>query len=120
MRDLGTIVGVLVLTINNRRHHLLFRCRIASKLVRNQLIGDSPLAFQELTEEALGSTLVLTALHENIQDVTVLVDGAPKILAFALNRHGNLIEEPTVTERSAPLSKASRVVEAKPGTPLPD
>jgi hypothetical protein len=57
------------------------------------------LDFQEVAEEALGSALVLPGLHEDIQDVVVLVDGAPKILALALNRHGNLIEEPTVTER---------------------
>jgi len=70
--------------------------------------------------EALGSALFLAALYEDIQHVAVLVDGTPKILALALNRDGNLIEEPTVSTCSAPLLEASRVVEAKRGTPLPD
>jgi len=61
---------------------------------------DSPLAFQQLAEEAL----VLSTLHKDIQHVTVLVDGTPKILALALNRYGDLIEKPTVTARPAPLS----------------
>jgi len=36
-------------------------------------------------EEALGSAFVLAALHEDIQGVTVLVDGTPKILTLALS-----------------------------------
>jgi hypothetical protein len=100
-------------------HHLAFRCRIASKVVGGQLVRDSPSAFQALAEEAPGNTLVLAALDEDIQDLTILVDGTPKILAFALNRHRNLIEEPTLAKRPSLLAEASRVVKPKPGTPQP-
>ena len=75
------------------------------------------MALQQLAEEALGSALVLAALHEDVQHVAVLIDGTPEILALAVDRHGNLIEKPTVTARSAPLSEAPRLVETKRGTP---
>jgi len=52
------------------------------------------MTFQEFTEEAPGSTFVLAALHEDTQDVTILVDGTSKILVLALNRDGPLIVEP--------------------------
>jgi len=99
MRHFGSIVCVLVLTVDNGWHDLAFRCGLASTFVRGQLIGYAPLTFQQLTEEALGSALVLAALHEDIQHVAVLVDGAPKILTLALNRHRNLIEEPSAPRR---------------------
>jgi hypothetical protein len=119
MGHFGSIVGVLVLAKDNGRHHLAFRCGIAPEFVRSHFDWNAFLAFQQLPEEALGGALVLAALDEDIQDLTILVDGTPKILAFALNRHRNLIEEPTLAKRPSLLAEASRVVKPKPGTPQP-
>ena len=96
------------------------RCGIASKFVRSQFNRNAFLAFQQLPEEALGGALVLAVLQEDVQYVAILVDGTPEILALALNRHGDLIKKPTIATRSASLSEAPRVVEAKRGAPLPD
>ena len=46
------------------------------------------MTFQQLTEEVFGGVLVLAALHENIQDVTVLIDSAPEILLLAIDLNG--------------------------------
>jgi hypothetical protein len=78
------------------------------------------LAFQQFAEEALGSPLVLAALHEDIEYVSVLVNGAPEMLTLALYRHRDLLKKPAVTARSASLSEAPRVVETECDAPLPD
>jgi len=54
MRHFGTIVGVLVLAMDNGRHHLAFRCGIAPEFVRSHFDRNAFLAFQQLPEEARG------------------------------------------------------------------
>ena len=104
MGHFGSIVGVLVLAMDNGRHHLAFRCGIAPEFVCRHFHRDAFLAFQQLPEEAPGSVRVLAALHEDVQYVAILVDGTPKMLALALNRYGDLIKKPTIAARSTALS----------------
>jgi hypothetical protein len=94
--------------------------RFAAEFVRCHFNRNALLAFQQLPEEALGGALVLAALHENIQHITVFVDNAAKILALALNRHGNLIKKPTIATRSTAFPEAPCVFKAERGAPLPD
>jgi hypothetical protein len=53
MRNLGSIVGVLVLTVNNGWHHLAFRRTVASQFVRRQFNWYSFMNFQQFTVEPL-------------------------------------------------------------------
>jgi len=120
MRHFRSVVGGLVLAMFNARHHLFFRRGIASKSGRSHFNRGSFLAFQQLPKEAFGSAFILAALYQDIQHVTVLIDGTPKILALALNRYGHLIKKPAVAARTASLSQTLRIIKAEPCAPLPN
>ena len=87
MRYFRSVVGGLVLAMFNARHHLFFRGGVASKFVRSHFNRGSFLAFQQLTKEAFGSALILAALYQDIQQVTVL------IRAIALKTAGHFAKD---------------------------
>ena len=53
--------------------------------------------FEKLTEKSLGSSSVAPWLKQNVNDVAVLVDGAPKIMASTLDVDEHLIEQPVIS-----------------------
>ena len=71
-------------------------------------------------EEPFGSASVFALLNEDIDDISVLVDSAPKIPSLTLNRYGDFIEEPTITAWSIGLLDPPCVMRSKGYTPLPN
>jgi hypothetical protein len=59
-------------------------------------------------------------LDENIQHVSVLVDGTPKIVTLALTRDKALVEVLRVTQPSSAMPQLSRKLLTKLQTPLAD
>ena len=57
--------------------------RIAAKLVGHELPGRPPLVFQHLAKEAFSGSLVSAVCDQDIEDISILVNGSPKIMAFA-------------------------------------
>ena len=55
-------------------------------------------ALQQLAHQALGRLGVAAALHQNLQDETVLIHGAPQPVLLATDRNDGLIEMPLVAE----------------------
>jgi hypothetical protein len=45
--------------------------------------------FKELTKELRCSFLVPPALHQDIEDIPVLIDGTPQIVTFSLDRENS-------------------------------
>jgi hypothetical protein len=50
-----------------------------------QLVGDQPagrtaLAFQQLPEETFGGVAIAPRLHEDVEDIAIVIDRAPEIL----------------------------------------
>ena len=72
------------------RHHLLLRCLVAAELIRDEYARHIGAAFEQLAEELLGSTLVASALHQDIKHVPVLINSAPEVGRFPV-RYGILI-----------------------------
>jgi hypothetical protein len=69
--------------------------------VASQLIGDDDSwnvreIFKALAEDLFRSRLIPAALHEDIKDVPVLIDGPPEIVACAVDRHKHLVQVPCV------------------------
>ncbi len=54
--------------------------------------------FQYLAKEAFSGSFVSVAGDQNIQDIAILVNGSPKITAFAADGDEHLIHVPDVTE----------------------
>jgi hypothetical protein len=52
--------------------------------------------FRSFTEEPEGRAFVPTALHEDIQDVPVLINGTPQIMPLAVDLQKHLVAVPRV------------------------
>ena len=81
--------------------------RIASQLVRDQLLWRSTLPLRELAEEALGGSRVPTARHQDVQGVAVLVHRSPEVVAFPADPYEHLIQ---VSDIAWPALSAPQVV----------
>jgi hypothetical protein len=68
----------------------------------------------------LRGLLIAPALSQNIEDVIVLVDRAPQVMAFAMDRQKHLIQMPCVPRLGASTLQTIGVVLSKLPTPLAD
>jgi hypothetical protein len=57
-------------------------CLVTSEFIRDNFPGHGCLPFKQLSEEPQRCSFISAALHQNIDDVSILVDRPPKILAF--------------------------------------
>lgn len=63
----------------------------------SQLAGDHdarrvPLSFHKLSHKAFGGLGIAAALHQHVENKTVLIDSAPKPVFLAGDRDDNLIK----------------------------
>ncbi len=94
--------------MDDGRHHRPLRGAITSELVGNQPPRHAALTLQQLAKEAFGGFPIAARLDENIDHVTILVNGAPEILSFVSDRDEDLIQVPCVTQPTlTPLQRAS-------------
>ena len=89
--DLGSIVRVLISDVDHGRHHDAGRGGVGAQLVGDQSSRDTALGFQQRPKESDGCSPIPVRLHEDVQDVTVLVDRAPQILSATLDRDEHLL-----------------------------
>ena len=76
--DLRAVVRVLIGAVKHRRHHRATGGRVAAQLVGDQASRHVPLGLQQLAKEAHRGGPIPSRLHEDVQDVTVLIHGAPR------------------------------------------
>jgi len=60
------------------------------------------LGFQCHAEEPLGGPCIASTLHEDIDDVSILVDRAPEVVDLSVDRDEDLVDMPDVTEPAFP------------------
>ena len=120
VRDFGTIVRVLVRAANHGRHHGAERRGVAAQLIRNQSARLLALAFQQLTEEPLRRAAIASRLDEDVDDVAVLVHGAPQILPPALNCDEEFVQIPGVAQPAPASPQGPRILRSERSTPAPN
>ncbi len=120
MRDLGAVVRVPICAVDHGRHHRTACGLVAAELVPDQPSWDTALAFQEFPEESHGCLPIPSRLHEDVDDVAVLVHSAPQILLATLHRDEQFVQMPGVTHPTAAAPKTSRVNRTEALTPLPN
>jgi hypothetical protein len=120
MRDLGSIVFVLLRAVHHRRHHDAVGRRVAAKLVRDQTPWHAALPFQQLPEEACGRPAIAPWLEEDVDHVAVLIDGPPQILLAPLDVHEEFVQMPGVAQASLPTPEDTSVCGTEGETPLPN
>ena len=94
---LSAIVFVLLGTVCNRKQHLAVCSRIAPQFVCDYSPWWYALTFKQFTEKPLGSFLIPTFLHQNIDRVAILVNSPPEVTQFATDLDEHLVAIPGVT-----------------------
>src|SRR5215813_12314692 len=97
MGVLTPIIEIAALTVLYAREHLALRRAIAFEFIGDDHAWHVEHAFEELAEELLRRLLVAPALHQDVEDVVVLIDGAPQVMTLPLNGQKHLVEVPRVT-----------------------
>jgi hypothetical protein len=96
MRVLRAVIEVAVLAMFHARQNLPLGCTIAFEFIRDDHPWRTGQFFEQLAEEFLRGVLVPPMLHENIQDMAVLIHRPPQIVALLVERAQDLIQVPLV------------------------
>jgi len=120
MGGLGPIVGIWLGIVGNT-----WQDRSTGSTIAFQLVGDDPewllaLTAQQSAKEPLGCTLIAARLQQNIDDITILIHGTPKILLPAVDSDEEFVQIPGITEASLFLLKTSGIVGPEFPAPLSD
>ena len=108
MGYLGAVVRPTPGIVRYCRHDLTMGDAIALELVRDQAIGPLSLSSQQLEEEASSCTAIPARLHQNVDDIAILIDSSPEILLPASDLHEHLVQIPEISESALfPLEPAS-------------
>ena len=76
------------------------------------------MALKQHLEESLGRSSISASCHQDVDDVSVLVNRAPKILLRALDSYEHLVHKPGVAKSTSPSLQAPRVFGTELQTPL--
>jgi hypothetical protein len=120
VRDLGPVVRVPVRAVDYGRHHGAAGRGVATEFVGEQSSGDTASSFQQLAEEPDGRPPIATGLDQDVDHVSVLVNGTPQILLPPLDLDEHLVQIPGVAHPASAAPQSSRVVEPEGQTPLPN
>jgi hypothetical protein len=97
----GAIVQVSVLAVFHSRQHLPLRRTVARQPIRDDHPWNVLASFQEFAKEGLRRLLITPTLHEDIEDIPLLVYRPPQIVPLPSYREKHCIEVPRVP-RSGP------------------
>ena len=75
---------------------------------------------QQSAKQPLRCTLIAARLQQNIHDITIWIDGTPKILLLAVDSDEEFVQIPSITEASLFLLKTSDIVRSEFPAPLAD
>src|SRR5215470_9122748 len=120
VRVLAAIIEVAALSMFYSGQDLALGRAVALQLIRDDDPRYVLQSLEQLTEKLLRRLFVASARHEDIEDVVVLVDRAPEVMALTINREKYLIQVPLVTWLGASVLQLIRVALPKLQTPLPD
>ena len=104
----------------HREHDRSVGCAVAFQFVRDQTKRNLSLPFQELAKEALRPKAVASRLDEDVDHVTVLVHGAPKVLPFTVDPDENFVEEPCISKPTLASLQTPDILETELPAPPSD
>ena len=93
---------------------------VASQLVGDKPVGTRSLGFQELTKEPLGGLPISSVLQQNVDRVSILVDGSPEVVSFSTDRDEEFIEMPSIPQSIFPFPQSPCVDRPELATPGPN
>jgi hypothetical protein len=116
---LGGIVEMPVLAVFHTGPDFAHRRPIAFQLIRDDYPRHIGQPLQQLTEKPLRRILLPLALYEDIEDMAVLVDGAPQRVPLAVDGEKDVIRVLLVSWPGMPTPYLIGVCLPKLSTPIP-
>ena len=120
MGILRPIVQAFVHAVLHARERLLFGRAIAGQLIRDQYTWDVVASLEQFPKELLGSLFVRSALHEDIEHISMLINCSPQLVQFAVDFEKDLIKMPLVASVCRSLAQLVGRVLPKGLAPLTD
>jgi hypothetical protein len=120
MRNLHAVIGVTVGAVIHVIENGSYRSRVAF-----QSVGDDPqrlsfLPAHKPTKEPFRSAPVTSRLHQDVDDVAVLIDRPPQILLRTVNSNKDFIQMPVMAELALSSLQLASVIGPELLTPQPD
>ncbi len=94
------------------------RRTIASQLVGHETGRFQSLTLEECPKESTRRTPVPPGLHQDIDQVTILIHRAPQILALTMDPHEHFVQEPRISESTLTSFQPPSVVGTELSAPL--
>src|SRR5262245_6509169 len=110
MRVLAPVVETPTLTMFDTRQNLTLRGAVALQLNRDEHPWHVLEPLEQRAEKPLRRFLVAAALHQDVEDVVVLVDSAPQVIALPVDRQKHLVQMPLITWLGASTLQLIRIV----------
>ena len=78
------------------------------------------MALDEAQEKAFVGLAILVALHENVNDIAILINRPIQIVALSLKGDKDFIDMPRIAKKTLALFEFTRIVRPKLLAPLPN
>src|SRR5215471_576641 len=91
MRIFTAVVQITILAMLHPGQDLALRRTVTLELIGNDHPWHVLQPLEQLTEKLLRRLFVASALHEDIEDVVVLIDSAPQVVTLAIDRQEDFI-----------------------------
>jgi hypothetical protein len=92
---------------------------ITAQLIRDDDPWSILASFEELAEKFLRRRLVPPALHQDIEDMAVLIDRPPEVMPLTTNREKDLIQMPRINSLGTPAPQLIGIRLPELPAPLP-
>jgi hypothetical protein len=110
---LRAIIQIPMLPMFHTRQELSLGGSVALEFVGNDHARYVRQSLEELAEELLCRLLIPTALHQDIQHVSVLINSPPEIVMFALDRQKHFVDVAVTTHKTIDLVVHTQVYRLK-------
>ena len=120
MRVLTPVIEIPTLAMLHAREDLALGRAIALQFIGDDHARHVLQPLEQLAKELLRRVLIAAALHQDIEDIVVLIHRAPQVMALAIDRKEHFIQVPLIARARTPPSQPIGVVLPKLPTPLAD
>ena len=108
MRILRPIVPPKPLLMRAGQSQTPERRGVGAQLVGDQQFRHEALLLEQLAHQPQRRPTVASALDQHVEDLALVIDGAPEIRPLAGDAHHHLVEMPAIARPRATLAQASR------------
>jgi hypothetical protein len=89
--------------MHNRPHDDPVCGAVAPKSIGDEAPWDAGASLEQTPKEPSGRVAVPAGLEQDVDDIALLVHGAPEVLTLAANRHEEFVQMPGVAHGPGPM-----------------